>query len=109
MAVDDFGTGYSSLRYLAQFPVDLLKVDRSFVAKLGIDEGSTAIVSVVVQLAKTLGIEALAEGVERPIQLEELRSIGCHYAQGFAIAPPMPISALPTYIRDRREPDVAHS
>jgi diguanylate cyclase (GGDEF)-like protein/PAS domain S-box-containing protein len=90
LAVDDFGTGYSSLSYLRSFPVDLLKVDRSFVAGLGTEGGDEAIVAAIIRLAHTLGLEAVAEGVETAAQLARLRALGCNLAQGFYLAPPMP-------------------
>jgi diguanylate cyclase (GGDEF)-like protein/PAS domain S-box-containing protein len=87
LAIDDFGTGYSSLAYLRRFAVDELKVDRSFIAGLGTDSEDTAIVSAVINLAKTLGLVALAEGVETAGQLETLADLGCQLAQGFYWCP----------------------
>ncbi len=89
VAVDDFGTGWSSLRYLRQFPVDVLKVDRSFVAGLGRDAEDEAIVGAVIDLAHALGQAAIAEGVEDQIQLDRLRALGCDGAQGWLIGMPM--------------------
>jgi len=88
LVVDDFGTGYSSLSYLRRFPVDVLKVDQSFVDGLGRDPGDSAIVTAVVTLAHTLGLHAVAEGVETTEQLSELRRLGCDSAQGFYFAKP---------------------
>jgi diguanylate cyclase (GGDEF)-like protein/PAS domain S-box-containing protein len=93
LAVDDFGTGYSSLSYLRSFPVDLLKVDRSFVAGLGAAGGDEAIVAAIIKLAHTLGLEAVAEGVETAAQLARLRALGCNLAQGYYLARPMPADA----------------
>lgn len=90
LAIDDFGTGYSSLSYLRTFPVDVLKVDRSFVAGLGTEGGDEAIVAAVIHLAHTLGLDAVAEGVETAAQLERLRALGCDLAQGFHLARPAP-------------------
>jgi diguanylate cyclase (GGDEF)-like protein/PAS domain S-box-containing protein len=88
LVVDDFGTGYSSLSYLRRFPVDVLKVDQSFVDGLGADPGDSAIVTAIVTLAHTLGLRAVAEGVETKEQLTELRRLGCDTAQGFYFAKP---------------------
>jgi predicted signal transduction protein with EAL and GGDEF domain len=88
LVVDDFGTGYSSLSYLRRFPVDVLKVDQSFVDGLGHDTGDSAIVTAVVTLAHTLGLHAVAEGVETTDQLSELRRLDCDTAQGFYFARP---------------------
>jgi EAL domain-containing protein (putative c-di-GMP-specific phosphodiesterase class I) len=90
LMLDDFGTGYSSLAYLKRFPLDVLKIDRSFVAGLGRDEEDSAIVAAIVQMARTLGLTVVAEGVERPEQLERLRELDCDNAQGRLIAEPMP-------------------
>ncbi len=88
LSVDDFGTGYSSLSYLRRFPVDLLKVDRSFVDGLGSDPSDSAIVEAIITLAHTLGLEAVAEGVETEAQLAELRLRSCDLAQGYLLARP---------------------
>ena len=90
IAIDDFGTGYSSLAYLKRFPVDFLKIDRSFVDGLGHDRDDEGIVSSVVNLAHTLRLEAVAEGVESEGQRAHLRKIGCELAQGFYFRKPMP-------------------
>ncbi|HEX7097554.1 MAG TPA: EAL domain-containing protein [Acidimicrobiales bacterium] len=87
VAVDDFGTGYSSLGYLERFPVDALKIDRSFVAGLGVDAKSDAIVRTLLNLAHVLELDVVAEGVETEHQAAKLRSMGCERGQGFLYAP----------------------
>jgi EAL domain-containing protein (putative c-di-GMP-specific phosphodiesterase class I) len=94
IAVDDFGTGYSSLSYLKRFPVDSLKVDRSFVDGLGSEPEDSAIVAAIVNLAHTLGLMAVAEGVETEQQLAELAALHCDHAQGYHLARPMPADEL---------------
>jgi EAL domain-containing protein (putative c-di-GMP-specific phosphodiesterase class I) len=89
-AIDDFGTGHSALSALRRLPVDVLKIDRSFIAGLGRDEEDSAIVAAIIQMARTLGLTVVAEGVERPEQLERLRELDCDSAQGRLIAEPMP-------------------
>ena len=92
LVIDDFGTGYSSLDYLFQFPLNGLKVDRSFTAKLMQDEKAELISRTVVQLAKNLGISAIIEGVEEEAQLDWARAVGSDRAQGYLIARPMPFA-----------------
>ena len=88
LSLDDFGTGYSSLSYLQRFPVQKLKVDRSFVMRLGSDAGSSEIVSAIFQLAKKLGLDVVAEGVETDQAASRLREMGYKLAQGFLFARP---------------------
>ena len=98
IAIDDFGTGYSSLLFLRSFPVDFLKIDRSFVTGLGHEPGSDAIVSGIIGLAQGLGIEVVAEGVETAEQREWLRAIGCEYAQGHYFSWPLPDEAATRFL-----------
>jgi diguanylate cyclase (GGDEF)-like protein/PAS domain S-box-containing protein len=90
LAIDDFGTGYSSLAYLRRFPVDTLKIDRSFVERLGALTDDTALADTIVQLGKSLGMATVAEGIEEFGQLTALREMGCHFAQGYYFSRPVP-------------------
>ena len=94
VAIDDFGTAYSSLSYLTRFPVDALKVDRSFVDGLGRDEQASVIVAAIVGLSHALGLSATAEGVETSEQLDALRELGCDVAQGYYFGHPGPAESL---------------
>ncbi|MET0927955.1 MAG: EAL domain-containing protein [Aeromicrobium sp.] len=94
IAIDDFGTGYSSLVYLKRFPVDLLKVDRTFVAGLGHNADDSAIVRSVIDLAHAFGIETVAEGIETVEQLDALKALGCQLGQGFLWSPGQPAEAI---------------
>ena len=97
LVLDDFGTGYSSLAYLNRFPFDALKIDRSFVDALGVEQERTAIVEAIIGMARALSLDVIAEGVENEAQLSELRRLGCDYAQGHLFSRPLPaekISAL---------------
>ncbi|MDQ1709108.1 MAG: hypothetical protein QOG49_493 [Frankiaceae bacterium] len=99
LALDDFGTGYSSLTYLRRFPVDVVKIDRTFVSGLGTDAADDAIVDSVVGLAQSLGLAAVAEGVETREQAEALQAMGCRFAQGYLYAKPLPADQLLAVLR----------
>ena len=113
IAIDDFGTGYSSLAYLSQFPVDLLKIDRSFVAAIAESPEGGALTHMLVQLGKTLGLETVAEGIESEKQYSQLQEDQCDSGQGFLIARPLDGDALGSFL-DRnaislgRDADVRH-
>ena len=94
VAIDDFGTGYSSLASLRRLPVEVLKVDRSFVDGLGTEPEDSAIVASVMSLAHAMGLHVIAEGVETPLQASELAALGCTVAQGYLFGPPMPAAGL---------------
>ena len=98
-SIDDFGTGYSSLSYLRELPVHALKIDRSFITDLIDEPESEAIVRSIIELARNLGLETVAEGVEDERVCERLTGLGCDYVQGFAIARPMPADAMLRWLR----------
>ncbi|MCW2883517.1 MAG: hypothetical protein JWL58_379 [Streptosporangiaceae bacterium] len=99
LAIDDFGTGYASLAYLGQLPVDIIKIDPSFVAGLGRDETLTLLTRTIVRLGHDLGLTVVAEGIERPEQLELLREMGCPRGQGFLVARPMAPGRVEALVR----------
>jgi diguanylate cyclase (GGDEF)-like protein len=108
LAIDDFGTGYSSLAYLRQFPVDALKIDRSFISNLATSSDAAAIIHAFVQLGKTLSIETLAEGIEDHDQLRELQREQCDQGQGFLFARPLDADAMQAFLAEsRRAPSPA--
>ena len=102
IAIDDFGTGFSSLSMLADLPVDVLKLDRSFVVAMSGSRSHTALVAGVVLLADRLGLPVVAEGIETAAELEALRDLGCTYAQGFHLGRPGPLAAVDAYTRGLR-------
>jgi diguanylate cyclase (GGDEF)-like protein/PAS domain S-box-containing protein len=98
VGLDEFGAGYSTLSYLRRFPLDFVKIDRSLIAGLGVDDRDTAIVRTTVDLAHTLGLTAVAVGVESPGQLDQLTNLGCDLAQGYLFSPPLAAEDLVTDI-----------
>lgn len=98
LALDDFGTGYSSLSYLQRFPIDTLKIDQSFTARMLEESGSGAIVKTLVDLARNLGMQTVAEGIEHASQAAALAALGCDYGQGFLYARPLPESEVAGFL-----------
>jgi Amt family ammonium transporter len=98
LAIDDFGTGYSSLSYLRQFPLDTLKIDRSFVSGIDSSAECRALIRTLVQLARALGLETLGEGIEEDSQLHHLQREDCDYGQGFLFARPSEPEAIEQFL-----------
>lgn len=98
LAIDDFGTGYSSLGYLYRFPVDMIKIDRSFITNIDRSGEQVELVRTIMTLAWNLGLEAVAEGIETSLQLSQLRALGCQYAQGYLFSKPLTADAATQYI-----------
>ncbi len=114
ISIDDFGTGYSSLRYLKLLSVDVLKIDRSFVTQLHLDESDQAIVDTIIMIAKRLNLEVIAEGVEECQELETLKQLGCDQFQGYLFDKPLTAKevvkrfASPCYQLNEHQKDKAH-
>jgi EAL domain-containing protein (putative c-di-GMP-specific phosphodiesterase class I) len=103
VAIDDFGTGYSSLAYLKRFPLDILKIDRSFIRDIPGDRDNEAIAAAIVAMAHSLNLEVIAEGVETEDQLEFLRRHGCDEVQGFLLSRPLPGGEMKEYLEGKPE------
>jgi diguanylate cyclase (GGDEF)-like protein len=99
LAIDDFGTGYSSLSYLREFPIDVLKIDKSFVDGIAVSEQRLALAQGIVQIARTLQLEVVAEGIESEVQRDLLIAMGCQFGQGYLLAMPMPAQQAETVVR----------
>ena len=99
LSIDDFGTGYSSLSYLQKFPIDTLKVDRSFITDIGEDSDNMAITEAIIAMGHSLGLQIIAEGVETQAQLDFLKERSCEVIQGFFFSRPLPASAIPAFAK----------
>jgi EAL domain-containing protein (putative c-di-GMP-specific phosphodiesterase class I) len=104
VALDDFGTGYSSLSYLRKFPVDVLKIDQTFLVDLVEDPAGTVFLAAVTDLAHAIGLSVIAEGVETRQQAEVVARVGCESSQGFYFARPMPAEQFATIMKARKNP-----
>jgi diguanylate cyclase (GGDEF)-like protein/PAS domain S-box-containing protein len=101
LAIDDFGTGYSSLSYLQRFPVDILKIDKSFVDKLGQGSEGNAVAKAIIMMGDSLNLKTIAEGIEHPEQIGELTSLGCGAGQGYHFAKPLDTADMETFLSAR--------
>ena len=101
IAIDDFGTGYSSLSFLKRLPVDIVKIDRSFISGLLSDPHDEAITETIISIAQRFGFESLGEGAEQAEEVEWLRSRACRYVQGYAVCVPLPMDAFVTWLKER--------
>jgi len=105
LSIDDFGTGYSSLSYLHRFPVNYLKIDKSFVGRMTDGNHNGEIVRTIVTLARNLGLEVIAEGIETESQNLQLKSLGCDYGQGYLFSRPIDDAAVPMLLRQAAQYD----
>ena len=108
LAIDDFGTGYSSLSYLDQFPIDILKIDRSFANTLSAASAESSLIAGVINLGQTLNLKTVAEGIENSDQLHALRQLGCAYGQGFLLARPADISVVDALVDNAGRENQSH-
>ena len=100
LAIDDFGTGYSSLSYLHKFPIDVLKIDKSFIDKLNKTHEGTAMARAIISMSDTLRLGTIAEGIESEEQSETLHGLGCDMGQGYLFAHPLGAAAMSVFLRD---------
>ena len=103
LAIDDFGTGYSSLSYLQRFPIDILKIDKSFIDKLGHGSEGSAVAKAIIMMGDSLNLKTIAEGIEKPEQISELQSLGCGAGQGFHFAKPLTVEDMDAFLSSRAE------
>jgi diguanylate cyclase (GGDEF)-like protein/PAS domain S-box-containing protein len=101
LAIDDFGTGYSSLNYLQRFPIDILKIDKSFIDKLGHGKEGRAVAQAIIMMGDSLNLKTIAEGIERPEQIDALQNLGCEAGQGFHFARPLTAEAMESFLAEK--------
>jgi len=109
LSIDDFGTGYSSLSYLHRFPAQILKIDRSFIGRMGLGDENLEIVRTIIMLARNLGMEVIAEGVETKEQLAQLRALSCGYGQGYLFSVPLDAESAAALLQQGRPDSTASS
>jgi EAL domain-containing protein (putative c-di-GMP-specific phosphodiesterase class I) len=100
IAIDDFGTGYSSLGYLTRLPIDILKIDRCFIAEMGRGSEASAVAQAVIRLSQALRLETVAEGIELESQADSMRRLGCSLGQGYYFARPLAAAAMDTFLAE---------
>jgi len=108
LAIDDFGTGYSSLSYLQRFPIDILKIDKSFIDKIGTGDEGRAVARAIIMMGDSLHLKTIAEGIERPEQIAALQKLGCEAGQGFHFARPLTPSAMEDFLSEKVEALLVH-
>jgi len=101
LAIDDFGTGYSSLSYLQRFPIDILKIDKSFIDKLGQGSEGNAVAKAIIMMGDSLNLKTIAEGIEHPDQIGELKSLGCGAGQGYHFAKPLNKEDMEAFLNEQ--------
>ena len=101
LAIDDFGTGYSSLSYLQRFPIDILKIDKSFIDKLGQGSEGSAVARAIIMMGDSLNLKTIAEGIEKPEQIDELQLLGCEAGQGYHFAKPLTVGDMDEFLLNR--------
>ena len=99
--LDDFGTGYSSLNYLRQFPMDVIKIDRSFVNKMNEHNNSSGLIKTIILMGQELGMQVVAEGIETDRQMETIANMGCQFGQGYYISKPLKKDQVSDYLRTK--------
>ncbi|MER3632038.1 MAG: hypothetical protein C4325_07670 [Blastocatellia bacterium] len=99
LAIDDFGTGYSSLSYLERFPVDILKIDKTFIEKISSNGEGTAVARAIIMMGDSLKLKTIAEGIEHPEQIDALKKLGCEAGQGFHFARPLTEAAMEEFLK----------
>ena len=104
ISIDDFGTGYSSLAYLKRYPIDKLKIDRSFVVDTPGNTDDEAIITAIIQMARSLQLKTVAEGVETPAQSDMLRSLGCDLIQGYVVSAALDAAATHAWLQQKSHP-----
>jgi EAL domain-containing protein (putative c-di-GMP-specific phosphodiesterase class I) len=102
LAIDDFGTGYSALNYLSRYPVNFIKIDKSFIMDVASEDKARSLAAVLINMAKVLDVQVVAEGVETKVQLDVLKDLGCDFIQGYYFSKPLRADDFVTFIRQSK-------